>query len=48
MKKELIAFYLDWVNSWLTVEKMAENYGLLDEECLYLIAIGKRLHEETL
>jgi hypothetical protein len=48
MKKSLIQFYLDWVNNWLSAERMAEAYGLPAEETLRLIDIGRRLHETAI
>lgn len=47
MKQEIIKFYLVWVNHFLTVGKMAESYGITDEECVYLIEMGKTYHEEN-
>jgi adenine-specific DNA glycosylase len=32
MAKQLQAFYLDWVNNYLTVEKMAEHNELTVED----------------
>jgi hypothetical protein len=46
MKKYLIEFYLDWVNNFLTVAKMASNYGITDEECHQLIEIGRKYQLE--
>jgi len=48
MKKSLIEFYLDWVNNWLSAERMAEAYGLPAEETLRLIDIGRRLYERSI
>ncbi len=47
MKDTLIAFYLDWVNNYLTIEKMAEYNQLTKEETIELIYMGKRYHEES-
>jgi hypothetical protein len=46
MKKQLIDFYLDWVNNYLTTAKMAEHYGLNEGNCIALINMGKRYLEE--
>jgi hypothetical protein len=46
MKKELEKFYLSFVNDYLTVKKMAEDYGITDEECSILINIGRKYHNE--
>jgi hypothetical protein len=45
MKNTLIEFYLDWVNNYLSVSKMADAYGLSFEVTVNLIEIGKNLHE---
>ena len=46
MKKQLQEFYLDWVNNYLTMEKMAEHYGLTSEAVETLIDLGRLYHEE--
>ena len=46
MKKTLIDFYLDYVNDFLTTERMAEYYGITTVECVQLIMIGKKYHEQ--
>lgn len=46
MKKELIKFYLTWVNDYLTISKMAEDYNLHDYQVIELINIGRMLHEQ--
>lgn len=48
MKKQLIAFYLEWVNEWLTTERMAEHHGLSRRQTLTLIKLGKDLHEKNI
>jgi hypothetical protein len=35
------ALYLDWVNNYLTREKMAEDYGLSMEKLETLLQLGK-------
>ena len=47
IEKELIKFYLDWVNNFLTFSAMADHYGLpykVVEECIH---IGMELHERN-
>jgi len=44
--RSAIAFYLDWVNNWITTEKMAEWYEMPKEDCEYLIELGRKLNEE--
>ena len=46
MKKALIAFYLDYINDFLTTERMAEYYGITQIECVQLIIMGKKYHEQ--
>lgn len=45
MKIILIDFYLDWVNNFLTTEKMAAYYGITENHCKLLIETGKYYHE---
>jgi len=46
MKKNLIDFYLSYVNDYLTVARMAEDHGISEDECSSLIEWGKMYHEE--
>ena len=48
MAKQLQEFYLDWVNNYLTVEKMAEHNELTVEDTTVLINLGRSYHEEGL
>ena len=41
MKQQLIDFYLDYVNNFLTTERMAEHYGLTADHTSRLIDIGR-------
>jgi len=45
MKKQLIELYLDWVNNYVTLSKMAEDYGMDYIDMDQLIRIGRKLHE---
>jgi len=45
-KKSLIAFYLEYFNDYLTVTNMAEHYEMPEEDCRYLIALGKKYNDE--
>ncbi len=47
MKKKLIDFYLDYVNNYLTVPVMAEHYGIDPIDCVQLISMGRKLHNEN-
>jgi hypothetical protein len=44
MGDQLIAFYLDWFNNYLTVEKIAEHHGLDLNDAKALISIGMYMH----
>ena len=41
----LIAFYLDWVNNWLTPAAMADHYNVTIGECKSLINAGRALFD---
>lgn len=45
IKDPLIDFYLDWVNNYLTIAKMAENYRITENQCGDLINIGRDFFE---
>lgn len=47
MKKQLIEFYLDWVNNYVTLSKMAEAYGLTNPQAQKLIELGRELNEQA-
>lgn len=46
MKNELITFYLDWVNCFLTVEHMADRYGITTDHCNTLISMGRQYQKQ--
>lgn len=46
MNKILREFYLDYVNNYLTVEKIAEHNGIGTDHAIKLIEMGKEYHEE--
>lgn len=46
-QKTLAEKYLEWVNDWLTVKAMAENYGKTESEMLVIIEKGKIEHEKN-
>jgi hypothetical protein len=48
MYDKLIAFYLDYVNNYLTIGVMAEHNMISYEDCLALITMGKHYYEEGL
>ena len=45
-KKTKSELYLDYVNDWLTVEGMAEHYGITREKMLVILSEGKDEHEK--
>lgn len=45
MKKQLIQFYLDFVNDFLTIQYFADYYNITVSEAETLIKIGKKYHE---
>ena len=47
IKTKLIELYLDWVNNWLTLSKMADHYGLDPVDLDQLIHIGRKAHESA-
>ena len=47
MSNQLKAFYLDWINNYLTVEKMAEHNELTVEDTAILINLGRSYHQES-
>lgn len=46
MKEYLIKFYLEFWNDFLTAEKYAEYYGITKQECIDLLKMGKKYHNE--
>ncbi len=44
MGDQLRAFYLDWFNNYLTVEKIAEHHGLDLDDAKALIGMGRYMH----
>ena len=44
MGDQLRAFYLDWFNNYLTIEKIAEHHGLDLDDAKTLISIGRYMH----
>jgi hypothetical protein len=46
MRKQLIDFFLDYVNNYLTVAGIAEAHNLEFEDANNLINMGRKYHEE--
>lgn len=47
MKQALINFYLEFVNDFITVQRMAEYYGIDGKDAEALIEMGRKYHEEN-
>lgn len=45
-KKSLIDFYLDFVNNFLTIQRMADHYEMPEEDCEYFVDLGKELYNK--
>lgn len=43
-QKTLEEKYLEWVNDWITLEGMADNYGLTKEQLMSIINKGREEH----
>jgi hypothetical protein len=46
-KQSVMAFYLEYVNNFLTIQRMAEYYDMPFEDCKYLVELGKKYHIEN-
>jgi len=46
LKEQLQAYYLDFLNNYLTIEKFAEHNNLTTEQAKNLIAVCASCHEE--
>lgn len=46
MKEQLAAFYRQYINEFLTVEKFAAYHDMSVEDATKLVEIGRRFHEE--
>lgn len=40
------AIFLDWYNNFLTTSRMAEHYGVSEEDLIAKIDQGRLVHEE--
>lgn len=47
IQKQLIEFYLDYVNNFITDERFQEYYNLKSDHAMMLLSIGADLHEEN-
>jgi hypothetical protein len=48
MKKIIENFYLDYVNNFLTISKMASYYGISEKLCEELINIGRKINNKEI
>lgn len=44
LQKTVVAFYLDYLNNFLTVQALADHYGISKENAEKLIEVGKDIH----
>ncbi len=44
-KQSVIAFYLEYVNNFLTIQRMSEYYDMPYDDCAYLVELGKRYQQ---
>jgi hypothetical protein len=45
-REALQGIFLDFMNNYITAERYAEDMGLHINECLNLIAVGRKVHEQ--
>lgn len=46
-KRTVSDIYLEYINDWLTVSAMADNYGRTEQEMNEIINNGREEHEEN-
>lgn len=46
LNESLRTLYLDYVNNYLTLEKMAQDYSMTERQLRDLLFVGKDLHEQ--
>ena len=44
MSTQVIDFYLDWFNNYLTIDKIAEHHGIDVDDAKALINMGRYMH----
>ena len=47
VKDFLNELYLDWVNNYITIAKMAEDYGMDENDMNDLLCIACKVHENV-
>lgn len=48
MAEQLKSFYLEWVNDYLTVERMAGDHEISVDDAELFIELGRLYHEESI
>lgn len=49
ISKSLIAqFYLEYATHWLSIEEMAKFYEMTKEDCISIVTLGKKYHNEII
>tara|TARA_R100000951_G_C2501584_1_gene137569 strand:+ start:242 stop:418 length:177 start_codon:yes stop_codon:yes gene_type:complete len=43
-KSDMINLYLTWVNDYLTLDMMADNYGMSKDDLLNVLMKGRKLN----
>ena len=46
MKEQLIEFYLDWINNYLSIDTLEESHGLTEEDARKILTIGMKYHNQ--
>ena len=47
VKDFLNELYLDWVNNYITIGKMAEDYGMDENDMNDLLCVACKVHEKV-
>lgn len=47
MKKQIIDFYLEYLNNFLTIDRLAEYFSMEPGEASALVDLGRKYHEEN-
>ena len=46
MKEQLAAFYRQYINEFLTIERFAVYHDMSEEDATKLVEMGRKFHEE--
>ncbi len=47
MKEQLAAFYRQYINEFLTIERFAAYHDMSEEDAAQLLNLGRKFHEEA-